>query len=138
MTANKTNQRIWEFGPYRLDEAERLLLRDGSPVGLTPKARRITNDLHDYDSVSLSDNDSALAAVQTQTAFSIAVAPQGDDYRAGAALSNPSEIFSEVGGGRACVAWTRDGRLIYCSRASGNWDIWLMNRAGGRRMSPRL
>ncbi|HEX3085553.1 MAG TPA: transcriptional regulator, partial [Pyrinomonadaceae bacterium] len=28
----------FEFGPFRLDLRERLLLRDGEPVGLTPKA----------------------------------------------------------------------------------------------------
>lgn len=34
-----TNPRhLYEFGPYRLDTAERLLLRDGEPVPLTPKA----------------------------------------------------------------------------------------------------
>ena len=37
MTANKTKHRIWEFGPFRLDETERLLLRAGEPVVLTPK-----------------------------------------------------------------------------------------------------
>ena len=31
-------QHLYEFGPYRLDTAERLLLRDGQPVPLTPKA----------------------------------------------------------------------------------------------------
>jgi DNA-binding winged helix-turn-helix (wHTH) protein/TolB-like protein/Tfp pilus assembly protein PilF len=29
---------FYEFGPYRLDTAERVLLRDGQPVPLTPKA----------------------------------------------------------------------------------------------------
>src|SRR4051812_14058964 len=28
---------LYEFGPYRLDTAERLLLREGRPVPLTPK-----------------------------------------------------------------------------------------------------
>ena len=32
------SQHLYEFGPYRLDTAERLLLRDGEPVSLTPKA----------------------------------------------------------------------------------------------------
>ena len=30
--------RVYEFGPFRLDAEERLLLRDGRPVDLTPKA----------------------------------------------------------------------------------------------------
>jgi serine/threonine-protein kinase len=32
------SNRAYEFGPFRLDPAERLLLRDGQPVALTPKA----------------------------------------------------------------------------------------------------
>ena len=32
------SQHIYEFGPFRLDTAEKLLLRDGEPVPLTPKA----------------------------------------------------------------------------------------------------
>ena len=32
------NGNIYEFGPFRLDPAERLLTRDGVPVLLTPKA----------------------------------------------------------------------------------------------------
>ena len=31
-------QHLYEFGPFRLDTAEQLLLRDGKPVPLTPKA----------------------------------------------------------------------------------------------------
>lgn len=31
-------QAIREFGPFRLDPAERLLMRDDHPVALTPKA----------------------------------------------------------------------------------------------------
>jgi DNA-binding winged helix-turn-helix (wHTH) protein len=37
MAVSKAKQRVWEFGPFRLNEAERLLLRAGEPVGLTPK-----------------------------------------------------------------------------------------------------
>ena len=36
MTA-QTGQ-IYEFGPFRLDAAERVLLREGHPVSLSPKA----------------------------------------------------------------------------------------------------
>lgn len=31
-------KRLYEFGPFLLDPEERLLLRDGKPVALTPKA----------------------------------------------------------------------------------------------------
>ena len=32
---------LYEFGPFRLDTAERTLLRDGLPVPLTPKAYEV-------------------------------------------------------------------------------------------------
>lgn len=32
------SQRLYEFGPFRLDTVEKVLLRDGEPVPLTPKA----------------------------------------------------------------------------------------------------
>jgi DNA-binding winged helix-turn-helix (wHTH) protein/TolB-like protein/Tfp pilus assembly protein PilF len=34
----KPGKQFYEFGPFRLDPAERALLRDGQPVSLTPKA----------------------------------------------------------------------------------------------------
>jgi DNA-binding winged helix-turn-helix (wHTH) protein len=33
-----TSNAPYEFGPFHLDPARRLLLRDGSPVSLTPKS----------------------------------------------------------------------------------------------------
>ena len=42
-------------------------------------AHRITNDLHDYDSISLSADARTIAAVQTEGTFSIAGAPRSDD-----------------------------------------------------------
>ncbi len=68
--------------------------------------------------------------VQIQAAFSISVTPHGSGKQAGPDLSSTSEIYSEVGIGRESIAWTPDHRLVYVSRVSGNWDIWLMNKDG--------
>ena len=38
MAQGELTQSGYEFGPFRLDAAERLLLRDGEPVLLPPKA----------------------------------------------------------------------------------------------------
>jgi TolB-like protein/Tfp pilus assembly protein PilF len=35
---SETQKRLYEFGPFQLDEAEHVLLREGKPVALTPKA----------------------------------------------------------------------------------------------------
>jgi len=34
----RLKQRFHDFGPFRVDASRRLLLRDGDPVALTPKA----------------------------------------------------------------------------------------------------
>ena len=34
----QSDKHFYEFGPFRLDTAERLLLRDGQHIPLTPKA----------------------------------------------------------------------------------------------------
>jgi len=38
---NENNQGFYEFGPFRLDPVNRVLLRDGRPVALTPKMLEI-------------------------------------------------------------------------------------------------
>ncbi len=93
--------------------------------------RKITNDLHDYDGVSLTADGKTLAAVQIEGSFSISVAPRDKVNHAGSNPSKTREIFSEVGIERERVAWTPDNRLVYCSRASGHWNIWVMNKDGG-------
>ena len=35
---NEQKKRFYDFGPYRLDPVKRVLLKDGEPVQLTPKA----------------------------------------------------------------------------------------------------
>lgn len=45
-------------------------------------------------------------------------------------LSQPAEIYAEVSQGYERLAWTPDQRLLYNSRVSGNWDIWMMNKDG--------
>jgi Tol biopolymer transport system component/DNA-binding winged helix-turn-helix (wHTH) protein len=111
-------------------DAQRQLWYISYPSGT---ARKITNDLHDYVNVSLSGDAKTLTAVQIQATFSISVTPQGDDKQDRMDLSHSREVFSEVSRGRERLAWTPDNRLVYSSRASGNWDIWLMNKDGSDR-----
>jgi len=87
-------------------------------------ARKLSNDLDDYTSISVTVDAKSLAAIQTHEKTSISVADAQTD------AANESEIFSEVGAGREPVTWTPDGHIVFCSRVSGNWDIWSMNKDG--------
>src|SRR5262245_53759681 len=108
-------------------DAPRQLWLVSYPDGL---ARKITNDLLDYDSVSLSADGKSLVAVQTQETFSLSAAPHRGGNEFSPDLSGERAIFSEVSGVRDGVSWTPDNRIVYCSHASGDWDVWIMNNDG--------
>ncbi|HET9531989.1 MAG TPA: hypothetical protein VFQ92_16635, partial [Blastocatellia bacterium] len=88
-------------------------------------AQRIISDSKNYHNISLTADSQTLVAVQTELHSSIWVAPD-----AGAGESR-KVTFGTGSYGEACYA--PDGRIIYTSQASGNWDIWTMNADGSDR-----
>lgn len=72
-----------------------------------------------YDSPTLTADSNTLAAVQSQLFASLWVVPQGEAARA-------RQVTSGTGNydGIAGVALAPDGRMVYCSNASGNTDLW--------------
>ena len=90
--------------------------------------RKITNDLNDYTSISLTADSSALVSVQEDIAASIWVAPDGDAARATELKSVSGKLDGYEG-----VVWTPDNRILYTSMASGNEDIWIMDADGKNR-----
>ncbi|HWN98761.1 MAG TPA: winged helix-turn-helix domain-containing protein [Blastocatellia bacterium] len=96
------------------------------------EARRITNDLNAYNSVTLAANSSSMVAVHTVRVCTLWIAPNGEAARA-RQLASGKFI---VGADTACVpyttvAWTPDGRIVFTSTKSGNRDIWIMDADGG-------
>lgn len=87
------------------------------------EVHRITNDLNDYDSVSLTADGASLATVQSGLLSSIWIAPSGDSDHAKKIRSNNAD-------GVDGISWTSDGRIVYASRASGHSDIWIMDQDG--------
>ena len=86
------------------------------------EATRVTNDLNNYQDLSLTADASGLAAVQIHAVSSIWVAPDADASRA-------KQVASDVGWVQE-MAWTPDGRIIYRSNAGGSGDIWAMDSDG--------
>lgn len=94
------------------------------------EARRITNDLNNYFSISLSVDGSTLIALQWQTTSGLWIAPA--DNPAAAAPVTAGTLDRKDGSLGVSVA--PDGRLIYVSDHSGKRDIWSINANG---TSPR-
>jgi Tol biopolymer transport system component/DNA-binding winged helix-turn-helix (wHTH) protein len=90
------------------------------------EARRITNDLNNYFSISLSFDGSTLIALQWQTTSGLWIAP----------AENPSAAAPVTAGtldrkdGSLGLTVAPDGRLIYVSDHSGKRDLWSINADG--------
>jgi Tol biopolymer transport system component len=92
----------------------------GYPDGVV---ERITNDLNNYNGVSLSADGGTIATVQSQTSSSVWLAPNS---KAETAVKISSGT-NEGGGG---VALLPDGRLVYALAGSGSSDLLLTDPNG--------
>lgn len=87
------------------------------------EARKVSNDLNNYSSISLTADANVLATVQSVRTSNIWTAPIGDSARATQVTSGSNQNYG--------AAWTPDGRLVY-GRGSGNdSDIYVADSSGG-------
>jgi Tol biopolymer transport system component len=87
------------------------------------EVRKITNDVNNYEQLSLTADSGALVAVQTEGASSVWVSLQGDPSRA------KQISFGRYDGQRG-LSVMPNGRIVYVSRESGFNDIWIMDGDG--------
>jgi len=92
------------------------------------EARKITNDLKEYQNISLNADSSVLVTVQADRDANIWVAPNGDASRATEITSVSSRMDGSIG-----VAWTLDGKIVYHSLTGGKEGIWIMEADGTNR-----
>jgi serine/threonine protein kinase/Tol biopolymer transport system component len=118
-------------------------LRDGSGLMLgasnqiwhlsypSGELRQITDeDFRRIGLTSMTDDAGTMVGTQSGQLTSIWVAPGGDGSRATQITSSEG---SKGGGSLSWTSWTPDGRIVYVSNASGNFDIWVMNADGSDR-----
>ena len=87
--------------------------------------QKVTSDLSNYRSMSLTADSKTLVAVQSDIHPYVWVAPEGDAGRARQITSGPGTVNDYWG-----FSWTPDGRIVYVSTLSGNQDIWVMPVGG--------
>jgi len=92
----------------------------GYPTG---KARRISNDLSEYFSASLSADGSVIASVQTNRSSSVYVAPSD-------APDQARQITSARLDGQIGLTWTADNRIVYVANHADNWDLFITDADG--------
>ena len=86
------------------------------------KVRRITNDLNNYQRLSVSADSTSLVTVQNQQNSNLWTTSNGYD--------DPVQISTSKYDGRDGLSWASDGRLVYVSKANGQSQIWITNADG--------
>jgi eukaryotic-like serine/threonine-protein kinase len=87
------------------------------------EARHITNDLNNYDQISVSGDASALVTVQGDAVSHLWIASVPDAATASQISRGTSRFDTNP-------AWTPDGKLVYVSNANNNSDIWICDADG--------
>jgi serine/threonine protein kinase/Tol biopolymer transport system component len=91
--------------------------------------RRVTSDLHNYRSLSVTSDGRQLASVYESDLMSVWVAPDGDSSRA---AELPTGNVGWMGRAEN-LDFLPDGRIIYTSNETGGPSVWVMNADGGGR-----
>jgi eukaryotic-like serine/threonine-protein kinase len=86
-------------------------------------AHRMTNDLLDYASPSLTADAQTLCVVQGDYRSSIWILSEGSAARA-------QRITHGRDAGIFGLAWSPEGRIVYRASVSGSPDLWVMDRNG--------
>ncbi|MBD0372636.1 MAG: PD40 domain-containing protein [Pyrinomonadaceae bacterium] len=89
------------------------------------EVRRVTNDLNNYGGMSVTNDGTTMAALQSVTQSDLWLAPEG---KAGSAQQ--ITLGSGTATGSQGVSFMPDGRLIYSSNSGGNDDIWIAGADG--------
>jgi Tol biopolymer transport system component len=87
------------------------------------KARRLSNDLSDYYSVSVSANGRTIVALQQNRLSDIWVGPAN-------APDNAKQVTSGRLDGLDGIAWTPDNRIVYTANHSDAWELFIVDADG--------
>jgi serine/threonine protein kinase/Tol biopolymer transport system component len=91
------------------------------------EVRQLTDNFRRNGLTSITADSSTMVGEQSERLINIWVTAVGDDSRARQITSGEQ---GRVGIDNSWMSWTPDGKIVYTSSASGNFDIWVMNADG--------
>jgi len=117
-----------------LRDADNLLVIAGDQSSLgqiyrytltTGNWRRVTNDLSDYQNLSVAADDKSILTTLFQDEANLWVLPDGDANRARQITFGFNIMRDDTG-----VSWTASGKIVYATNTSGRWEIWSIDADG--------
>jgi eukaryotic-like serine/threonine-protein kinase len=97
------------------------------------EVRKLTNDVGDYDAISLSSDGKALITAQREVESRIWTAPVAANDSLLPDLSQAKQVSVNRFDGRSGLSFTPDGKIVYGSQEGGETGIWIMDADGENR-----
>jgi eukaryotic-like serine/threonine-protein kinase len=94
-------------------------------INSSGEAKRITNDLTGYQTLSATRSGNIMVSLRTTNTTDLWLM-SGKDASQPHRVTNSGEEISEF-------RWTQNGKILFTSSVSGNPDIWIMNPDGSGR-----
>lgn len=88
----------------------------------TGEPRRLTNTLSSYAWISITADGKSISLTEGDARSSVWVSPNTDP--------NSAKQIMPAKGDTWGISWTPDGRIVYASDQSGDYEIWSMNADG--------
>jgi serine/threonine protein kinase/Tol biopolymer transport system component len=88
------------------------------------QARKVTNDLNQYDNVSLTSDSSTLVAVQENNLTNLSIAPNGDTSSLKLIAPNGFNGYASQ------YCWTPDNHIVYAAMSGDTSAVWVMDADG--------
>ena len=98
----------------------------------TGESHRITNDLNDYEMLSITADGKLLIAQQSEQVSNLWVRTTDGSPSQTRDAIGAVQITTAVGRreGFYGIAWTPDDRIVYASNTGGLYDLWIVNADG--------
>lgn len=93
----------------------------------TGEWRRITNDLSNYVNLSITADGKTLVSMQDDNPGNLWLLPADGNAAEARQITFGRNLFTDATG----LSWTPDGKIVYATNASGKWEIWIVDAAGG-------
>src|ERR1035437_10265992 len=91
--------------------------------------RRVTNDLSDYDYLSVTKDGKTVITTQHENLGNLWILPADRDSSEAKQITFGQNLITDTTG----VSWTPDGKIVYATNAGGRWEIWTIGPDGANQ-----
>ncbi|HUR96743.1 MAG TPA: winged helix-turn-helix domain-containing protein [Pyrinomonadaceae bacterium] len=95
----------------------------------TGEWRRVTNDLSNYVSLSVTADGKTVVTVQHENPGNLWLLPSDGDVSRAKQITSGRNLMTDVTG----VSWTPDGSIVYATNSGSGWEIRMIDPDGGNQ-----